>query len=318
MKMGCVGALLVAVLAALAVPTRSAGASGVPPHLSEAESETLARTGVGSKMAALVPPPGSVSSVTEPAGDNGLLADRAVYVARNVVKVDAWWVAPGTPGQVVEWIRAHPPPEALVHYLGVPEDCPACSVSIEFEWPDVPRARGPITLQVLALPLARGETGIRVTAVGFWITPRPVTEVIPGGARLLRITARATTRDTRVSQRPVTITDPARIEHVISLLNSLPRAQPVGVPGTCAPFPGALLRLAFYRDPDARAVAVVRDNIESCGDVQLEIGVREEPPLEGGELASQISDAIGVKLHLTPVRTQRSRRQPGMKAGVRV
>jgi hypothetical protein len=76
--------------------------------------------------------------------------------------------------------------------------------------------------------------------------------------------------------------------------------------------------LAFYRAPDARPVAVVRDNIESCGDVQLEIGACEEPPLEGGELANQISEAIGVKLHLTPVRTQRSRRQSGMKAGVRV
>jgi hypothetical protein len=118
MKMGCVGALLVAVLAALAVPTRSAGASGVPPHLSEAESETLARTGVATKMAALVPPPGSVPSVTEPAGDNGLLADRAVYVARNVVKVDTWWVAPGTPGQVVEWDQSTPAPRSARPFPG--------------------------------------------------------------------------------------------------------------------------------------------------------------------------------------------------------
>lgn len=308
-KMACIGALLVAVLAALAVPTRSPGASGVPPQLSEAESETLVRAGVASKIAALIPPPGSVPSLAEPAGDGGRLTDRAVYVARNVVKVDAWWVAPGTPGQAVKWSRAHPPPEALVYYPGVTEDCPMCGASIEFEWRGVSRARGSINLEVQATPLEGGGTAIRVATVGFWITPRPNTEVIPGGARLLRITAQATTRGTRVSERPVAIRDPARIERVISLLNSLPSEQPVGQPGTCPPFPGAVLRLAFYRSPrDARPVAVVRDNLESCGDVQVEIGAREEPPLEGGELVSQISEAIGVKLDLKPVQTKRPRR----------
>jgi hypothetical protein len=93
---------------------------------------------------------------------------------------------------------------------------------------------------------------------------------------------------------------------VATLVNALPLVEPVGVAAPCPPPLGVVLRLAFFRHPRSAPVAVVRDNIVPCGEVQLEVAGREEPSLESGfDLAGEISEAIGTKLDVSLVEPRR-------------
>lgn len=315
---------LIAVLLAAggAVVAGPAGASGVPSQLSEAESQAVARIGAEHALAWFVPPPGSTPQAREPAGDGGQLAGPAGdggqlaprFQPPHNLLLYGWWLVPGTPGQAISYVKQHPPPGSEEGFSVNVESgrqspaIPTLPVAIGFEWPGVPRARGQISLEVRAVRLANGTTGIRALAAGFWLTPRPASEAIPAGARLLRITAISRIPENRPGQHPVTITNRTRIERVASLLNELPLVQSTGLVRSCPAGFGITLRLAFYTARHGQPVAVVRDNLGPCGDVQLGLNGHEQPTLEAqSELANQISEAIGVKLDLAPGR-RRSRR----------
>src|SRR5271166_392667 len=71
---GHIGGMLAVLLAAsVGVTCASAAGSGVPPQLSEPESQAATRLGVEQVLAAFVPPLGSSPSASEPSGDGGRL-----------------------------------------------------------------------------------------------------------------------------------------------------------------------------------------------------------------------------------------------------
>ncbi|MGO9487823.1 MAG: hypothetical protein ACLQBB_02200 [Solirubrobacteraceae bacterium] len=307
MKRARVGGLLAALLAAGAsLATGSAGATGVPPQLSEAESQAVARVGAEHDLALFVPPPGSTPSTAEPAGDGGQLSTPSQLTGINMLELHRWWLVPAAPQQAIGYVKANPPAGArlaLTENLEGTRSMPPISsipTAIRFEWPAVSRARGQLGLEVLAVGLSDGNTGILVSAAGVWLRPRPASEAIPSGMRLLRITVSPYAEEggppVKTSQPPVTVTNPGRIERVVTLLNALSVAQPTGPEPCPAPF-GVVLRLAFYKRPHGRPAAVVRDNLVPCGNVELEIAGHAEPALQQeAELPNEISEAVATKI----------------------
>lgn len=317
--------VLLVVLAAAGLCVGSTGAAGVPPQLSEAESEALVRADVQDAFAAFVPPPGARPSPVEPAGDGGQLASPLEW--RQDSLLYGWWALASSPEDVVASVRAHPPAGSQPSFVedhGVSTQVPS---SVTFRWPEVPRARGPVSLQATIMPLTTGGTGLRVSAEGFWLRPRPAGEAIPPGMRRLTITAWATPGPFRVAQPPVRITGPP-VEAVASLLNSLPLVQPPrGPPPPCAlAFPQVVVRLAFSRGVHQPPVAVAREEPGSCTgpSMLLDLDGHGEPLLEPEPgFIHQLSAAIGVKLDLTPVLRRAigaasSQREPRLGAGTPV
>jgi hypothetical protein len=301
-------------LFALAAPPSGMGRAletGVPPQLSEAESQAAARAGAERALAAFVPPAGAIASPVEPAGDGGGLSPVLPLPGSQVVQLTRWWVAPESPAQVVTSMAT--PAGSSVQFRSNPEN-PALMKGAAFYWPAVSGARGQLRLEVQVVPLSGGGTGVRALVQGFWLLPRPTSEAIPAGMRLLRLAVHPL-RETseggvRTRQRPLAIDSRQRIERVVQLINSLPVAQEPKVPRPCpAPLRGVVLRLAFYEHPHSAPTAIVRDYVVACGGVALFLGGHEEPQLEGvAKLPEEISEAIGSRIDVgyTPVPDSRS------------
>jgi hypothetical protein len=300
------GARLVALIgiSLLAWPG-AASPAGVPPQLNEAESQALAGVAAERALAAFAVPLGAVASPSGP-----FVEPRAEpFLSRlppNTIQVHSWWLSSQTPGQLIGYVQAHPPAgfqvTATGNFEGSPPTpgIPTLPTEVNLDAPAVPRARGEISVQVAAARRPGAGTAIEVSSDVRWLTPRPASEAVPPGSTLLRITVhpdgfvepRARTR-----QRPLSITGRSRIERVATLVNALPLVQRLGVASPCPPPRGVVLRLAFYRGARSAPVAVVRDNIVSCGAVQLELAGHEEPALEEGfDLAQEVSEAIGTRL----------------------
>ncbi len=306
-----IGPLLLGLLLLISWGAVPAAGSGLPPQLSEAESEAAARVGAARVLAAFMPPPGALPSAGEPAGDGGLLSQPPRPAREKVVVLTAWWLVQGTPGQMLSYLESHQPAGSSLAESGSSEGLPGNSTEAGFFWPAIPRARGQLSLKAEAVQLAGGITGLRVDAQASWLTPRPGTEVVPSGARLLRISAVASIPQNRPAQGPVTISDRRRIERVVTLLNALPVVQWTGIARPCPADFGVAMRLAFYRQAGGEPIAVARDELGGCGGVQLVIDGRGEPLLEPeGELVAEVSKAIGRKLDFTP-----GSLQPGGRPG---
>lgn len=299
-RIGVIAALSVV---ALLASVSGAGGAGVPPQLSEAESRALARAATERALAEFAPPPGAVPSASEPPGQTG--PGPFTFGPANLVTLRRWWVISASPGQAISFVAAHPPAGAQQVGSGNFEGSPAkpgvptLPTDIDFDWPAVARARGSIRLSASATRLGSGATALEVSSTAFWLTPRASTEAVAPGSTLLKISVFPYRFGPalRTKQRRLSITSRSRIERVATLVNALPLAQPVGGVRSCPAPRGVVLRLAFYRSSRGRPVAVVRDNLVSCGDVELALNGHGEPSLEEGwELPEQVSEAIGVRL----------------------
>jgi hypothetical protein len=292
--------LFVAVLSAtLGIAAARAYTSSLPPQLSEAESEAVARAGAARALAAFIAPPGASPSSVEPAGDGGQLA-ASTFNAPDTTTTTSWWLVTASTSQVLSYLQANPPAGSQVSFSEVFAPASTAPRAVGFRWPEVPRARGALELEVKTVQLPNGVAGLLVRATGRWLRPRPLSEVVPSGARLLRVTVLARAPRNRPPQKPLTITDRAAIERVVTLLNALPVQQPTG-PEPCPAGLGISLRMAFYRRAGGHPIATATDDLDPCGGVQLIIAGHTEPGLENeGDLVQEISKAVGAKLDLTP------------------
>jgi hypothetical protein len=221
-------------------------------------------------------------SASEPAGDEGQLAHPGTgpVATPNVVDSHAWWVLPGVRSEVLAYIRVHPPAGTTIAFSGsAATRGRTMSESLAFAWPPIAGVLGMRWLVITVVQLPGGQTGLRADAQVVWITPRPISEAIPGGAQLLRISVHSVIAANQPRQRPLRFTSAHKIAQVIALLNSLPAAQP-GVTSCPADF-GISVRLAFYPAPRASPSAVAEIDPQGCGGVRLTLDGRPQPGLSG-------------------------------------
>jgi hypothetical protein len=260
-----------------------------------AGNQAAARQDASSLLAAVALPPGAVRSPAEPGGDGGLLAHpfTGPPATPNAIDDPSWWVDPAPLRAVVRYIEHHPPAGLVPAMSGaLSRHGQTLTTGIGFEWPTVPGVLGMRSLVIEVARLSGGATGVRADSQVVWITPRPPSEHIPPGARVVRVTVR---RFGRLTQGPNTVTSARAVHRAVALLNALPLSQP----GTsaCPIDLGSRVRLAFSRRAGAAPVAVAVVDPGGCGLVRLTIGRTREPALAGGAaLAPRLGRVLGVKI----------------------
>ena len=280
------------------------------PHAAVSpESEPAAQADAAALLAELPLPAGSSESATEPAEDDSLLAHpgEGPPVTPSAVDEHAWWLVPASPEETLLYICTHLPAattSATIFEGGltgpnIPENAIGALT--------VPGSPG--TLVVWTVRLPDGSTALRADAEVVWLTPRPASETIPSGARLMRIAVHAPGWPGGFEPEPLAllarlpgqVTSVAQIDEIVSLLNGLDVSQP-GV--RSCPIERAAnsnVELSFYANAGAAPLAVADIRLEGCGGVDLTLAGVPQPSLEGGSrLIGPIGAILGVDASVGP------------------
>jgi hypothetical protein len=286
--------------------------SAISVTASAAANEAAAQTDAAWLLTQVPLPAGATPSASEPAGDEGRLAHpgSGPVATPNAVDDHAWWILPGVRGEALAYIRAHSPAgSTIASASSAATHGTTTSESVAFAWPPIAGTLGMRWLNITVAQLQDGQTGLRADAQVVWITPRPTSETIPAGARLLRVSVHSAIAANQPHQRPLRFTSAHKIAEIIALLNPLPAAQP-GTRSCPADF-GISVRLAFYPTPTAKPLAVAQIDPQGCGGVRLTLNgvpqpaLASEPAPEPGHpptqsLIQRIDRALDVKLRVTP------------------
>jgi hypothetical protein len=279
-----------------AVSARTSASPSAAP-----QSEASAQADAAALLTELELPAGSTPSSTEPSGDGGHLAHpgEGPPASPNAVDEHTWWIVPGTAADVRAYIQAHLASAATLSWGSLTTDSLTELEFTTISQLELSDTAGPGQLVVSLVPLPGESTALRADAQVVWVTPRPVTEEIPPGARLLRITVTSSIPENQPRQRPLLIVSRRRIDAIVALLNALPAEQP-GV-RSCPDDPGIRVRLALYARRGAAPLALATVDPYGCGGVHLSIGGKAEPGLEGGGmLVDRIDSPLGSKLNISP------------------
>ncbi len=252
---------------------RAPGAGG-----SAAANQAAASADAVQLLSKLVLPAGDRRSATEPEGGGLPLSQPAEAPATpNLVDLHQWWLVPGSPASVLDFVATHRPAGSRLVFAGHGGGSPqGLSFSqVGYGWPPVRMVLSARSLGITAVPLSGGVTGVRVDAQDVWIVPRPPSSEIPSSLTGLWVTV---TRLGRRIQGPLRFSSAVKVRRAIALLNQLPLFQP-GVISCPADFSN-LIHLAFSGRANQRATAVV--DASGCLQVGLTIDGRRQPTLAGG------------------------------------
>jgi hypothetical protein len=281
------GIVAVALGGCAVVPAPATGTSS-PATSSARAVATSARTpkqraeaDIAATLKRFAPPPDAHQVSSSPAST---LNEQPQFLP-DLATRDEWWLAPGSPQQVIAWEAKHLP--SSFGSPGGGEDGKATWVD-DFVLPDVPGELAERQFSVTATAVGHGQTGIEVIAQAQWIPARPASEVIPAAARVVTLTltnASDPTGQKPTGQKPksVTVANPVMVRRIAALLDGLTVTPPD--PYSCPAERGGDLTLAFKARADAPALAIVTADLSGCAFINLTIGGKQQPglgPVEGG------------------------------------
>jgi hypothetical protein len=256
------------------VPLASAKQPAPPPHQRAVADATAI-------LASFAVPTGARKLSAAPSVGNGVLKAPAQTLGTpDLVDKAQWWIASGAPQGVLAWEARH-----LSHRFSSGGAGTGYGRGIATTWfqvfslPGIPGVLDSRELVVLVVQDG-GKTAIRVDAQVAWLPARPASEKVPAAAKAVTISADpGLNQGARKPQKPVTITDPAKVRALTALINGLALFPP-GVPDCPADFGGNLV-LTFRAGPRTPALAVATVNLAGCDGVDLTIGGKPQPPLAG-------------------------------------
>jgi hypothetical protein len=253
MRQRAVGVLVAALVVAGVVGVAEAAS---PKQVAQA-NRALAIGNGDQLLDGLVLPSGATQVRKEPSGDAGQLerGDAALWYAAEVDRV-RFWVTSATPAAVISSVGAHVPKGAASGGIGW-SGSPDASSFESWSLPTVDGGRlGERLLDVEAVQLTDGETGVRADAWVQYAAPRPYAQRVPAQARILDITV---TRDAKlVSSRELTNT--AAVRRIAAVADALPFVGGPDVAIACPELGGPDERfdtLRFRASPGGRALATV-------------------------------------------------------------
>ncbi len=214
-----------------------------------------------------------------------------VISADGEVFVSSWWRVPGQPQAVLRWLNAHEPRPWYGGGAGSfgpvsePGDgTPAGQrpADVYREWSDdfenfhAPAVIGAEALIVEEIQNGAGQTYTRVDSLVTWRTPRPPAERVPDGARVVTITAEPMDGTAVPQGSPATITDPATVARIASLINGLYRGNQL-----CAPPPPTpdRIELTFSAKPGGPPLATADADFRGCRQVRFSVPGASSLPL---------------------------------------
>jgi hypothetical protein len=256
------------------VPLASAKQPAPPPHQRAVADATAI-------LASFAVPTGARKLSAAPSVGNGVLKAPAQTLGTpDLVDKAEWWIASGAPQGVLAWEARH-----LSHRFSSGGAGTGYGRGIATTWfqvfslPGIPGVLDSRELVVLVVQDG-GKTAIRVDAQVAWLPARPASEKVPAAAKAVTISADpGLNQGARKPEKPVTITDPAKVRALTALINGLALFPP-GVPDCPADFGGNLV-LTFRAGPRTPALAVATVNLSGCDGVDLTIGGKPQPPLAG-------------------------------------
>lgn len=269
--------------------TSTANASAAEKSTS-ATGETLkqrAEANAAAILKSFAVPPGGRRLTGPPTLPGGVLTTPASYLGATwEVHLTDFWEAPGDPQALLAWEQRHLTPRFTLGDAGFGP--PAWDRGFELA------PEGALVTRELDVEVASvgdGLTGIRVDAWVAWQPPRPAGSVIPATARTVTI-AESSDGGPAVptgpggsggpaGQRlpaPVTITDPATVRALATLIDGLPLSTiPPDTP--CPDTLGPFLSLTFRARAGGAAVATVQTD-QPCDGVALTVGGEQQPTLQ--------------------------------------
>ena len=266
--------------------------AGPGPFASDATDRKLATTLAAAIQRAFTPPPGSRKLGGPPRGTwRDLEAPGGVISTDGEVFVSTWWQVPGQPQAVLKWLQAHEPrpwygggrgsfgPVAEPGDVTPARQRPA---DVYTEWNDsfenfhAPAVIGAEQLIVEEIRSGAGQTYTRVDSLVTWRTPRPLAERVPAGARVVTITAEPMAGAAVPQGSPATITDPATVARIASLINGLYRGGEL-----CAPPPPTpdRIELTFSAKPGGPPLATADADFRGCRQVRFSVPGAPSLPL---------------------------------------
>jgi hypothetical protein len=276
-------------------------AEAAPPKQAARANRALAIVNGDQLLNGLALPSGVTQVAKEPSGDDGALA-RSTTPLFYAAEVDRarFWVTAATPSAVLSAVIAHLPKDTTGGGCCTPgqdnfESWSPATVE--------PGRLGERLLDVQAMQLKDGKTGVRADAWVQYIAPRPYAQRVPGQARILEVTV--SRRPNPIKPRVVTttreVTNAATVRRIAAVVDGLPFIGGPDVEISCPSIGGpgqSFDTLRFRAHPGGRVLATVSawsltsDTADPCAPTGLWIRGHGEPALaDGGVLLK----AVGLK-----------------------
>jgi hypothetical protein len=293
--------LLTVVLGVAGAAAVSAASPAQVVHANQQAAATQAEELLGE----LVLPAGAAQAPTEPAGDGYQLAhaEELFFYAAQVERHE-FWTTSASPNAVITSIEAHLPAGARSGGSGYS----GTSVFVSYTLPavDAP-ALGPRGLEVEAVALTGGGTGVRADATVRYAAPRLAAQRVPPQARVLDINVTGGPRATGSpysSPPPLIVTNRRDIRRIAAIIDGLPFVALRGVAISCPFIPASPIVTFTFRaaaaGPVLAKVTLAADSptdADPCFTATLRIRGHLEPGLlEGGRLLRRAGAILGVKL----------------------
>jgi hypothetical protein len=285
-------ATVMAVVAGAAGAAAGVAAGGSAPAMhthAAAANRRAARHDAARLLAKASLPAGAVTSARDPSVHKVL--GHPAFSSATPALVDPhrfWLVADSDPNTVTSWLKAHPPAGSSVGTTGTIAG-PGYSVDVlGFLFAPVRNVIVSREVAVQVSAAAGGGTAIRIDAEDTWFVPRPRSERVPAGVKLVVV------KDKRGGAVHA-VTGPAEVAKIVALVNRLPPRQP-GVE-SCPAEIGPTVAIKFYDFSGGPVVAEAIADGSGCGDVGFRLRGKTEPGLSGGQgLIRALGHLLGVHL----------------------
>lgn len=243
-------------------------------------------------------PAGAVRLTAKPRGDGGLLARPPQGVSGLLIDRHRWWRSNDALGSMIAFLKAHPSSGWRLDgsgRQGGPGVPPNQSLSFTLS-----PIRGAVSKRALlfdVVALHDGGTAIRADAQEVWLLPRPATETIPRGVRVLDVTSARPGRPPVLSR---TVTAPATVGRIVAWVDGLEITQPGATACPSLPTRSPVVTFDFRGRPHGPllAQAAMTDDggtSTPCDPVSFSIRGHRQRPLLGGDLLRRTQRLLGVR-----------------------
>jgi hypothetical protein len=219
----------------------------------------------------------------------------------DVVLRTQWWRADGKPAAVLAWVQraaqAWKDGSAEFTLSGSGSSGGPAADSMQFDQFTLPAVPGVLPNRWVLVSVAddgADHTAIRVDAEVGWLPPKPAAERIPAAAEAVTITPVAGLRPLPADDRPVTVTDPAKVARIAAVIDGLPLFPPGEF--SCPADFGRAMRLTFRATLAGPVLAEVTGQTGGCGAVQVDIEGKPMPQLwQSDQMQQHVMAIAGIR-----------------------
>jgi hypothetical protein len=226
---------------------------------------------------------------------------------------EIWWKTTASPQAIIDVVKAHRPPGGADDGTGsVGNDQTGVNtLNVEFSWPPVGLQLYDRTLTVAVLTPPHGDSVVVAQSQSSWIVPRPASELVPSGTRVVDVMLRighglGGLRQERTST--YVVWRQARVTAIVRQFNVLQTEQAGGASCILMQPDRPYLTLTFRsgRGPGHPVLAHAKVFVspgsqgvsgrDSCDPIVFWIGSRGELLLTSPTFVSWISELIGANI----------------------